>query len=379
MTLNTHRNPDLVVGEDHKQGWNQPQARRHGFHNAHRMFRRSLAFRAARQVVLEDREDAALAQRPEVAMLTGRPEFSALVVARGGEVLLSRHARDFPVDQPHSIQSISKLCMHLVAGRMIGDGLLDPTQRVEHYLPDIGSGFRGASVQDVLDMNVINHYSEDYEDPHADCYAEEVAMGWRLPEDGAPEPTLRDFICSITGDDLSNPGDEIRYASVNTDLLTGICDAIDPGTLPQHLSEIAEAAGFEHPFHMSVSRDGLPAFSGGGCLTATDLARFGLLLARVQGGEDDMRVGNPGFTRAACTRDTRHLPPPRDHVRYADHVMTNGRWIGHAGYGGQFLMVDTITGTVCAYLSVLENTSGYCQDYMAETIACLDALLPSAG
>ncbi len=378
MTYRTRPAPELTVGDDNKQGWNQPAQRRHGFHNAHHMFRRSLSFRAGHQVVLDPAEDADLAGRPEVALLTGRSEFSALVVAQGDKVVLSRHAADFPEDQPHSIQSISKMLMHLVAGRMISEGQFDTTKPTEHYLPDIGSGYRGATVQDVLDMNVINHFSEDYYDPQADCYAEEEAMGWRLPPNGAPEPLLREFICGITGDDLHNPGPEIRYSSANTEVLTLICDQIAPGTLPDKLHQIVEAAGFAHPFHISTSRDAVPGFSGGGCLTVTDLARFGLLLARVAMGQET-RVGNPAFTRATLTRPTRHMPAPRDHIRYSDHVMTDGRWIGHSGYGGQFLMVDLTTGTVCAYLSVIENASGFSHEYMAETIANLAALLPSAG
>ncbi len=39
-------NPDLTVGPDNKQRWNQPPHRRHGFHNAHRLFRRSFMVRA---------------------------------------------------------------------------------------------------------------------------------------------------------------------------------------------------------------------------------------------------------------------------------------------------------------------------------------------
>ena len=54
--------------------------------------------------------------------------------------------------------------------------------------------------------------------------------------------------------------------------------------------------------------------------------------------------------------------------------MTNGRWIGHAGYGGQFLMVDLQSGRVAAFLSVLENDAGYDDDYMTEVTAGLEAI-----
>lgn len=379
MTLpKTRPNPDLLVGDGNKPRWNQPATRRHGFHHAHLMFRRVLSCRAPEQVVLEEVEDTRLAATPEVALLTGRPEFSALVVAQEGRVLLARHASDFAPDQPHSIQSISKLTMHLIASRLMADGRLKPAKLVEHYLPEIGSGFRGARVQDVLDMNVINHFSEDYDDAHADVYAEEAALGFRLPGPGEKEPTMLSFLCGITGGDLTNQNDLIRYSSANTDLLTVICDRLCPGNLPGMLDEIAGAAGLEGGFHMSMSREGLPAFSGGGCLTATDLARFGLLLVRVAKGQES-RVGDTGVTRAALNRTKRHLPAPRDHIRYADQLMTDGRWIGHSGYGGQFLMADTVSGRVVAYLSVLENESGFCADYMAQTVAAMERLLPPFG
>ncbi|MEM7438649.1 MAG: hypothetical protein AAF393_03550 [Pseudomonadota bacterium] len=59
--------------------------------------------------------------------------------------------------------------------------------------------------------------------------------------------------------------------------------------------------------------------------------------------------------------------------------MTDGRVIAHAGYGGQFLMVDTVTGTSCAYLSVLENDAGYDDAYMGivaqvlRKVCCVEA------
>jgi hypothetical protein len=62
-------------------------------------------------------------------------------------------------------------------------------------------------------------------------------------------------------------------------------------------------------------------------------------------------------------------------VRYANHVMTNGRWLGHGGYGGQFLMADPMTGRAAAFLSVLENDSGYDVDYAARIVSALNAII----
>ncbi|MGI9371557.1 MAG: serine hydrolase, partial [Hyphomicrobiales bacterium] len=140
----TIANPDLAVGADNKQRWNQPKHRRHGFHNAHKLFRREAMFRARSVLVLEDAHDDSLAAKSEVAELTGHTAFSALVVARENRVLLERHAEDFSTRHPHSIQSVTKMHIHLIAGFLAEQGALDFAKPVSHYLPNIGSGYAGA-------------------------------------------------------------------------------------------------------------------------------------------------------------------------------------------------------------------------------------------
>lgn len=49
-------------------------------------------------------------------------------------------------------------------------------------------------------------------------------------------------------------------------------------------------------------------------------------------------------------------------------------WVGHAGYGGQFLMINMASERVAAFLSMLENESGYDEDYMLDVITKLEAL-----
>ncbi len=372
MTLPSHPNPALAVGRDNKQGWNQPDQRRNGFHNAHLLFRRTMMVRSRRVLDLTAAPDAALAAGIQATGLTGHPAFSALVVAQGTRCLYQTAAVDFAPDRPHSLQSISKMHIHLIMGSLIAAGQLQPADRIADLLPWIGSAYAAASLQDVLDMNVENDFSEDYSDPQADCFREEEALGWRLPQDDAPESSLREFVADLTGGDTLNRSSYARYKSANTDVLTLI--AADHLHLPTRIEAIADAAGYEGSFHISLSPEGLPAFSGGGCLSARDLARFGLLLARHGQAVFGPTVGDAGFLRNSLTRAAPLLSLRQGPVRYSNHLMTDGRWIGHTGYGGQFLMVDMVSGRVAAFLSVLENESGYDDDYMSEVIVRLAAV-----
>lgn len=151
---------------------------------------------------------------------------------------------------------------------------------------------------------------------------------------------------------------------MNTDVLTLIAATVSPISLAQQVEQIADAAGYEGAFHISLSPEGLPAFSGGGCLSARDLARFGLLLARKGRDIFGAAITNAGFLANNLSRDAPKLKPPKNWLRYSNHLMTDGRFVGHASYGGQFLLVDTETNTSCAFLSVLENEAGYDDAYM---------------
>lgn len=357
-------NPDLTVGEDNKQRWNQPAHRRHGFHNAHRLFRRALMVRARNVMVLEPAPQTPMQQTPQLRELLAHPAFSAMCCIQDGQILMEAAAGDFAATAPHSIQSVSKLHIHLIVGQLIGQGLLSLDAKVADYLPDIGTGYAEARVQSLLDMAVSNDFSEDYTDPNSDCYTEEIALGWRLPKGELAETSLVDFTNSITGFIPTSQHVQAEYKSANTDVLTRIASALSPKPLSQHIEEIADAAGYEGAFHISLSPEGYPAFSGGGCLSARDLARFGLLFARLGRDIFGNPIANASFLSHSLTRPAPKLAPPKEWLRYSNHLMTDGRFVAHAGYGGQFLMVDTRSQTSCAFLSVLQNEAGYDDTYM---------------
>ena len=357
-------NPDLTVGADNKQRWNQPAHRRHGFHNAHHLFRRTLMVRSRSVLMLEPSKEGLRDQPAGLQDLLDHPAFSAICCIQGNRIVMEAAADDFTTTSPHSIQSISKLHIHLIVGQLLEQSLISCEAKVADYLPDIGTGCAKATVQSLLDMAVSNDFSEDYSDPHSDCYTEEIALGWRLPADGLAETTLMDFTNAITGLKPTDLRDYADYKSANTDVLTRIVAAVSPKPLAQLVEQVADAVGYEGAFHISCSPDGFPAFSGGGCLSVRDLARFGLLFARAGSDISDTPFANTAFIAHSLSREAPKLTPPKGWLRYSNHLMTDGRFVGHAGYGGQFLMVDTLSGTCCAFLSVLENEAGYDDAYM---------------
>jgi CubicO group peptidase (beta-lactamase class C family) len=359
-------NPDLTVGDDNKQRWNQPTHRRHGFHNAHLLFRRTRMVRSRNVLMLDTAPQVNLSDIPGLRDLMAHPAFSAICCIQDGRILMEAAAEDFSVTAPHSIQSVTKLHIHLIVGQLIDQGLLALDAKVAEYLSDIGTGYADARVQALLDMAVSNDFSEDYADPNSDCYTEEIALGWRLPKGEVAETNLVAFTNAITGFKADENRLQAEYKSANTDVLTRIAAAVSPKPLARHIEDIADAVGYEGAFHISLSPEGFPAFSGGGCLSARDLARFGQLFARQGHDIHGTPFANAPFLSHSLTRAAPSLAAPKDWLRYSNHMMTDGRFLGHAGYGGQFLMVDMQSGASCAFLSVLQNEAGYDDAYMAQ-------------
>jgi CubicO group peptidase (beta-lactamase class C family) len=361
MTMVTVPNPDLVVTEGNMSRVTCADHRRHGFHNLHTLARYSLSFRAARVLPLRKRMDLRIADLESVRHFTSLPWFSAMVVLRDGDILFERYAPDLGTDQPHSIQSITKTLMHLVLGRLVQEGAVDLSRTVAHYVPEIGSGYAAATVQQVLNMDVVNDYSEDFTDPCATYYDHEEAMGWRLPRDPYREQTQRGFLTRITGSDLANRSGIAQYKDANTDVLAWIAERAGTRPLRAFLADIVDAAGLEHALHITADRDGVASFDGGACLTARDLARYFSLFARKGEGVNGERVGNAAFIESALAGGLPLTSPYDD--------------MSHAGWGGQFAIADLDTRRVAVFLSVIESQHALNREYLGPVIDMLQTIV----
>ena len=371
--LTTVPNADLEIIEDNKCRWSHANRRRHGWHNLHHLARYSSSYRAARVLPLEKCMDLAIADLDAVRHLTSLPWFSAMVVIRGQRVLFERYAPDFGPSHPHSIQSISKTLMNLIIGRLVEQGTVDLSRLVSYYIPEIGSGYAQATVQQVLNMDVVNEYSEDFTDPDATYYRHEEAMGWRLPRDPCSQVTERSFLVKIASADIVNRTGQTQYKDANTALLGWIAERASSRPLSAFLADIVDAAGIEGVFHITTDRDGVPNLEGGVCVTARDLARYMSIFVRRGRGVSGQRVGSEAFIDQALASGV-PMPFPYEGIRYSNHLMVSGRSAGHGGWGGQYAITNLDTGTIGVFFSVLENEHATNRDYLGPVIRMLDSL-----
>ena len=312
-------------------------------------------------LVLEPQSDPALWQIDGVESLAHHPFTSAFCVVRDGKILLEHYARDFRAHQAHSMQSITKTMTNLMVGRLVAAGKLDLSKRVKDYIPEISSGYAEATVQEVLNMGVNNNYSEEWSDPNSMVYRFEE-MCRRLPLDPKREPGLREFLQEIEAvPGLGKPA-VVTYKSTNTSILAWIVERVGGIDLRLLIAEIIDEAGLEGQFTISSDRFGIPLLSGGGCMTARDLARYGSLITRWGMGVSGKQLGSREFIAASLTGGIPWTAGDGS-LRYCNQFDTDGRVLGHGGYCGQYLILDMTSGMVAVYFSTTDSIDGKCEEH----------------
>ena len=370
------RNPELTTLKDNKASWNLPKTRRFGYRNLHKINRYSIFLRSDLILKLNSKPNKTIAKFPLVKKMTKNKSFCSLIVGNRQNILFEKYAKDFKKNQPQTIMSITKMFVNLFIGELVTNRLIDLNKKVSHYLPKIGSGYANAKIQDVLNMNVINSYTEDYTKAYSSSFMHEPVGGWRLPKNLKNHLSQEEYLNTIKkskNKSLINNSEYAFYKSANTDVVGLIIEKVSGRTLRDWVLSVVEAAGFEDGLYIASDRYGMPWMSGGGCLITRDFLRMGLLFARKGMGVGNRKVGSSSFlNKTIFNVGPKYMNLSKDkYLYYSNSTMVSGNMIGHSGYGGQFLATNFKTGNVAAFFSVLETKSATKESYKTDMINML--------
>ena len=286
----------------------------------------------------------------------------ATVVVHGGRVVLERYAGETAPATPHLLMSISKSVVGCVVGNLVERGLLSPSHLVTEHVPELEqSGYRGASLRDILDMRSGVEFSEDYTDLTAEVRVIEQAIGWRPASDRRVPRSMYAYLTTLGG--TGEHGGVFDYRSCETDVLGWVCERATNTRMADLISELVwSPIGAERDAEITCDGAGTAIHDGGMCATARDLARFGVML--LAGGEAaGRRVVPAAWLRESWTADPDIL------AAFAQSVSgpyLPGGWYRNKfwfvprehhvallclGIYGQMLYVNRGTGTVAAKLS----------------------------
>ena len=370
------RNPELTTLKDNKASWNLPKTRRFGYRNLHKINRYSIFLRSDLILKLNSKPNKTIAKFPLVKKMTKNKSFCSLIVGNRQNILFEKYAKDFKKNQPQTIMSITKMFVNLFIGELVTNRLIDLNKKVSHYLPKIGSGYANAKIQDVLNMNVINSYTEDYTKAYSSSFMHEPVGGWRLPKNLKNHLSQEEYLNTIKkskNKSLINNSEYAFYKSANTDVVGLLIEKVSGRTLRDWVLSAVEAAGFEDGLYIASDRYGMPWMSGGGCLITRDFLRMGLLFARKGMGVGNRKVGSSSFLdKTIFNVGPKYMNLSKDkYLYYSNSTMVSGNMIGHSGYGGQFLATNFKTGNVAAFFSVLETKSATKESYKTDMINML--------
>ena len=307
----------------------------------------------------------------------------ATVVVHGGRVVLERYAGETAPGTPHLLMSISKSVVGCVVGNLVERGLLSPAHLVTDHVPELEqSGYRGASLRDILDMRSGVEFSEDYTDLDAEVRVIEQAIGWRPASDRRVPSSMYAYLTTLGG--TGEHGGVFDYRSCETDVLGWVCERATNTRMADLISELVwSPIGAERDAEITCDGAGTAIHDGGMCAAARDLARFGVML--LAGGEvAGRRVVPATWLRESWTADPDILEA---FAQSASGPYLPGGWYRNKfwfvprehhvallclGIYGQMLYVNPGTGTVAAKLSSWPDAQSPAM--LQDTLRAFDAI-----
>ena len=146
------------------------------------------------------------------------------MVLRHGAIVYERYFNGMDHRTLHLSQSVAKSFTGAIAGILVERGLLNVDAPITDYLPELSAtAWRGATLQQVLDMTTGVRFNEDYTDPYSDIGKVDVASGWKpVPINSDPRfkwpANMWDLILELT-ECVRPHGAKFEYRSIETDVL----------------------------------------------------------------------------------------------------------------------------------------------------------------
>jgi CubicO group peptidase (beta-lactamase class C family) len=304
----------------------------------------------------------------------------AVMVIHDGAVVDERYVAGMTETTRHLLMSVSKSIVGCVAGVLVAQNLLDPHAAVTHYVPEVAeSGYRGASVREVLDMRTGIEFRETYLAPDSEVRLMERSMGW-APAMADDPPGAYAYLATIRSE--GPHGGAFTYRSADTDMLGWVCERAAGERMADLISRLIwQPMGAQFDAEITCDRVGTAVHDGGISATLRDLARFGLMILK------DGRVEGTQVTPAEWLANAFDPEPSvREAFAHTDNEpMLPGGWYRNQfwlfrpesdpillclGIHGQLVFVDRASRTVIVKLSCWPDAQN--PDYLANTLrACL--------
>jgi len=214
-----------------------------------------------------------------VAQCLAQSDTDSVLVLKDNRIVTEHYANGMDAGARHVMFSVSKSILGALFGILSHEGLVDLGRLATDYVPELsGSAYAGATVQNVLDMQIAVEFTEDYAATNGDVDRYRRATGWdpALPEEG--EVATRKMLTQFRSSG-GRHGETFHYVSPNTDAAGWIAERATGLSYAALLSKyLWQPMGAEYPAYITVDKFGAVRAAGGICAAARDIARFGTLM-----------------------------------------------------------------------------------------------------
>ena len=91
-------------------------------------------------------------------------------------------------------------------------------------------------------------------------------------------------------------------------------------------------------------------------------------------GADGNQIGNKEYIANTLINPVQKHLPTKAYYNYSNQTMTDGTWLGHGGYGGQFMLANPDTGISVSFFSVLQNKDALDLDYSVDIVKMMEKI-----
>lgn len=305
----------------------------------------------------------------------GRNFVLGFVILHNDQILLEKYFHGADENSRFLSNSVAKSFLSVLIGDAIQDGKIksinDP---VIQYLPYLSkSGFRDATIKNLLQMSSGIQFNEDYLKPDADIHRYIAALL-------RGEPSFEELAASIPS--RVKPGTENEYQSINTQVLGAILEKATGKRLNEYMQEKmwTKIGPQSDAFFYRGKKQ--PEICAAGCLNVTlrDYGRFGLMA--MNGGElGGKRVVPEAWIRESATPDADFLKAQPKGPKDEEHFGYGYQWWIPYGNDGVFMALGIYGQTI--YVNpkrhvVIVQTSAWPEpdtdERWDETIKVMDAI-----
>lgn len=298
-----------------------------------------------------------------------------LLILKDGKIVTEEYHNGMKPHTRHHLMSASKSLTSTLFSTFVDDGSVDLEKPISSYVPEAkGTAWEDVKVKEILDMTSDVQYREEFDNPDAEVWAHESAVGWRNVAQGNPV-TNRQFLYSM--DKMQETDGKFHYRSSETDMLGQIMENVSGiGSAELFSQRVWSKLGAEEDAQCMVDREGACVVMGGFGTTLRDLGRWGQMIAN--GGQfngeqiisadwvEKVRSGNHGNFE----HYTGMLPKGAYSAQF--WVTDNERHITSAlGYAGQQVYIDKDINLVIIRLSTWDKPD---YSYATDSYRAMEAI-----